>query len=276
MWRVIVRQDGRATSAVGGNAWKVPTRDEAGILDIEDRTFVIGSDATAKVRLPAAVARPFHIRIDGDTYRTDDASGNIGQGHTFHLGAFTVRVAPAPPGAIAAPPQRTQSLARELMRNLLVGDSSPTLEIERGPSAGTKRALAPPDSTLTIGRGDDAMWVILDRDLSKLHAEIRRGWDGVRVVDLGSKNGTRVDGVGVREAELRDGATLELGNVVLRYRDPAERHLAAELPSVPAAPVASVASVAKAAGKPATSAVFYAAVLVMALAIAGVAWIALS
>lgn len=271
MWRVIVREDGRAVSAHGGGAGKVPSRDEAGIIDIGEPRFVIGSDPTAKVRLPAAIARPFHIRIDGDTYRTDEASGTIGDGHTFHIGAYTVRVAPAPPGAIAAPPQRTQSLARELMRNLLVGDSSPALEIERGPGVGTKRTLAPPESTLVIGRGDEAMWVILDRDLSKLHAEIRRGWDGVRVVDLGSKNGTRVDGVAVRQAELRDGATLELGNVILRYRDPAERHLAAEQPLVPAASAATGAAT-----RPAPSAAFYAAIVVMVLAIAGVAWLALS
>lgn len=230
---------------------------------------MIGSDPTARVRLPASAARPHHVRIDGDTYRTDDASGTIGDGHTFRIGAYSVRVAPAPPGATAAPPQRTQSLARELMRNLLASDNAPTLQIERGPSAGVKRALQPPESTLVIGRGDEAMWVILDRDLSKLHAEIRRNWDGVRVVDLGSKNGTRVDGVTVQEAELRDGATLELGNVILRYRDPAERHLSAAPPPVVVEATARVTART-------TSAMFYLAVVVAAAALAGIVWIALS
>lgn len=240
-------------------------------IDIDEPSFVIGSDPTARVRLPASAAHAHHVRIDGGTYRTDDSSGVIGDGHTFQIGTYSVRVAPAPAGAIAAPPQRTQSLARELMRNLLTGDSAPTLEIERGPRAGSKRALEPPESTLVIGRGDEAMWVILDRDLSKLHVEIRRNWDGVRVVDLGSKNGTRVDGIEVREAELRDGSTVELGNVTLRYRDPAERHLGAA-----PAPVRVEATARVAASAPAASIVFYLAAVVMAVAIAGIVWIVLS
>lgn len=255
MLRVEVWQDGR---------------DALPAIDVDEPAFVIGSDPTARVRLPASVARPDHVRIDGDRYRTDDAAGAIGDGHTFRIGAYSVRVSSAPAGAVAAPPQRTQSLARELMRNLLVSDNAPTLEIERGPNVGTKRALAPPDSTLVIGRGDEAMWVILDRDLSKLHAEIRRSWDGVRVIDLKSKNGTRIDGVSIQEAELRDGSALELGNVVLRYRDPAERHLAAEPPSVPVELAAANVTART------TPVVFYAAVVVMALAIAGIVWVVLS
>ena len=236
-------------------------------IDVDDPSFVIGSDPAARVRLPGSVARPEHIRIDRGDYRTEDSSGSIGAGHTFTIGNYSVRVAPAPPGAIAAAPQRTASLARELMRTLLGGDGAPTLEIERGPSAGVKRPLDPPESVLVIGRGEGATWVILDSDLSKCHAEIRRGWDGVSVVDLGSKNGTRVDGVLVRERRLTDGAKLELGNVVVRFRDPAERHLAADPP--PPAPVPTA--------KPARlSTTFYVAVVVMALALAGIVWIAIS
>src|SRR5262249_44753107 len=92
------------------------------------------------------------------------------------------------------------------------------------------RALPPPEATLVIGRGDEAAWVILDEDLSRTHAEIRRGWDGVTVVDLASKNGTQVDGrkVGNEPVLLRDGATLTLGHLVMRFRDPAEHHLRGE------------------------------------------------
>lgn len=237
-------------------------------IDVDDVSFVIGSDPAARVRLPASIARPDHIRIDGRTYRTADGSGSIGDGVTFTVGNYLVRVAPAPPGAVAAPPQRTVSLARELMRSLLGGDGAPTLEIERGPSAGAKRPLAPPESVLVIGRGDDATWVILDSDLSKRHVEIRRGWDGVRLTDLGSKNGTRVDGVAVRAVDLRDGAIIEFGNTVARYRDPTERHLAAEPRSAPvvvAAPAVTPRPFA-----------FYAALAVMVLALVGIAWIAMS
>src|SRR5262249_34230845 len=122
-----------------------------------------------------------------------------------------------------------------LVRSLLGDGAAPSLEIERGPHAGARRALPPPESRLIIGRGDEANWVILDEDLSRAHAEIRRGWDGVTVVDLGSKNGTRVDGAraGGGPAALRDGAALALGKVVFRFRDPAERHLVGEPAATP-------------------------------------------
>jgi hypothetical protein len=168
------------------------------------------------------------VIVDGSTWRTADGSGALGDGHVFTIASYRVRVAPAPPGAIASPPQRTESLARELVRALLGGDASPSLTIERGPHAGAKRVLPPPEGAVVIGRGDEAQWIVDDPDLSKLHLEIRRGWDGVRAVDLASKNGTRLDSRELPKggAELRDGMVLELGNLALRYRDPAERHLA--------------------------------------------------
>ena len=169
--------------------------------------------------------------IAGGERRASGEGGPIGDGVALELGTYRVRVEPSPAGAAAAPPQRTESLARELVRGLLGAGAAPSLEIERGPSSGASRALAPPESTLVIGRGDEAGWVILDEDLSRTHVELRRGWDGVQLRDLGSKNGTRVDGARLGAAasvELHDGARIELGNVVLRFRDPAERHLRGE------------------------------------------------
>lgn len=209
-------------------------------------TIVIGSGAGAQVRVPSAVAREGHVEIVGGRWiaRADVhvdgracASGERGElavdGVTaFAIGSFRVEVSAAPEGATPTGPMRTASLARELVRGLLGDGGVPTLVIERGPLAGTTRPLAPPLSTLVIGRGDDAGWVIVDEDLSRAHAEIRREWDGTRVVDRGSKNGTRVDGVAVGEGGtgLVDGALVELGSVALRFNDPAERHLRGELP----------------------------------------------
>ena len=236
-------------------------------IDVDDATFVIGSAPTARIRLPIGAARPEHVRIDGARWRTAEASGEIGDGASFALGTFRVRVAPAPPDAIPTPPQRTESLARELMRSLLGAGAAPSLEIERGPRVGAKRMLAPPESMLVIGRGDEAGWVILDGDLSKAHAEIRRGWDGVRVIDLGSKNGTKVDGVAIRDRELRDGALVELGAVALRYRDPAEKHLSASPEPAPAPTIATRS------GRSSPIA-FYAALGIAMIAVACIIWIA--
>jgi hypothetical protein len=183
-------------------------------------------------------------------------------------------VTPAPPGAVATPPQRTESLARELVRAMLGVDGAPSLTVERGPHAGAKRSLAPPESTLVIGRGDGAHWIFDDPDLSKAHVEIKRSWDGVRARDLDSKNGTKLDAQPLREADLYDGALIELGQgakcIALRYRDPAERHLGntpapARTPSIPIMLDRPKGS----------TTVFIIALAVAVLALAGIVWLAM-
>jgi hypothetical protein len=256
-------------------------------VDVDDAVVVIGSATHARIRLPVGAAEREHIRIEGGRWhasapvRVDGAerdAGDIGDGVTLDVGGYRVRLAPAPAGATAAPVQRTESLARELMRNLLGSGAQPSLEIERGPLAGAKRQLAPPESRLVIGRGDEANWVIADKDLSRTHAEIRRGWDGTRILDLGSKNGTKVDGdrVGPDGTALRDGCLVEIGPIVMRFRDPAEKHLQGDAPAfrplqrdlAHRAPVSPAPEPRR--GSPV---VFYAALAIMGLAIAGLVYL---
>ena len=231
-------------------------------VDLDTTVIVIGSAADATIRLPAAVARAQHVRIEGAQWREGDNQGAIGDGHVFSIGNYTVRVAPAPAGANASPPQRTESLARELMRGLLGTGAEPVLTIERGPNAGARRTLST-DAVVVIGRGDDANWVILDKDLSRKHVELRRSWDGTTVRDLESQNGTRVNGTRITEAPLHDGARIEIGNLVVVYSDPAEREL-----STPARPLPHVTQPARSSPLP-----FVIATTIAALAIAALVWI---
>jgi hypothetical protein len=230
-------------------------RDALPPVDV-DGDFVIGSGPDARIRLPAGAGR------------VDVRAADVGDGKTFELGSYRVRVAPAPAGAVAATPQRTESLARELVRSMLGANAAPTLEIERGRLKGAKRALAPPESVLVIGRGDEAGWIVDDKDLSRAHAEVRRAWDGVKVFDLGAKNGTRVDGerVGEGGAELYDGAVIELGKVVFRYRDPAERHLGGGEDKRQKQTGTGTG----------TGTMFYVALAIVVLAVAGFVWIVAS
>ncbi|HEY5950881.1 MAG TPA: FHA domain-containing protein, partial [Kofleriaceae bacterium] len=199
----------------------------------------------------------------------------IGDGVTLELGGYRLRLAPAPADSVAAPMQRTESLARELMRNLLGTGGQPTLEVERGPLVGAKRALAPPESTLVIGRGDEATWVLADKDLSRTHAEVRRGWDGTRIVDLDSKNGTKVDGdkVGPEGMTLRDGCVVELGPIVMRFRDPAEKHLQGDAPAFRPLLASRAAKATPAVEAAPSRGVFYAALAIMVLALVAFIWL---
>ncbi len=264
-------------------------------IDIASPSFVIGSSPTAAIRLPAEVAAAEHVMVTDGRYRTSDgAEGDIGDGVTLAIGRYRVRITPAPAGTQASPPQRTDSLARELMRNLIGDAATPYFVVERGPNEGARQKLPPADYPFIIGRGDEANWIIVDEDLSRTHAEIRRGIEGVRIVDLSSKNGTRVDGVavGADGVILHHGAVIDLGKVKLAFHDPAERQLmeldasvlgrsAPSSSTVVASPsaanraretvVATPTPVSPSAAQP-TAIRFYAALAIMVAALVGFVW----
>lgn len=224
-------------------------------IDLDDPVVVIGSATGARIRLPASAASPEHVRIADGRWVSQDTDGAIGDGHTFAIGNYRVRVAPAPAGSVVTPPQRTASLARELVRGLLGTDAAPTLTIERGPRLGAVRMLAPPASVLVLGR--EADWSIPeDEQLGRKHLELARSLEGVVLRDLGSRNGTRVNGKRTKRRALRSGDLIEAGTLAFRFVDPSGA-VAADVPT-------------------GQSPAFYAACLVCALSLAGLAWVVAS
>lgn len=86
---------------------------------------------------------------------------------------------------------------------------------------GRRRPVNPPG--VVLGRGTDADIQINDPGVSRRHAEIRlmpEGPGGIRVVlvDLGSTNGTLVNGRRATESELTDGSTVRIGNTTMTLR----------------------------------------------------------
>jgi len=73
------------------------------------------------------------------------------------------------------------------------------------------------DAVVDIGRGS-AAGLILDADsISRKHARIERFGGGHRIVDLGSTNGTYVNGVRIKEQILTDGDRIGIGKALLKY-----------------------------------------------------------
>jgi pSer/pThr/pTyr-binding forkhead associated (FHA) protein len=62
-----------------------------------------------------------------------------------------------------------------------------------------------------IGRDNTCDYAIPDPTVSTRHAELVRGDDGWTIRDLGSRNGTRVNGWLATEERLHAGDTLTLG-----------------------------------------------------------------
>lgn len=95
----------------------------------------------------------------------------------------------------------------------------PVLVVVAGNDAG-KRVELTQEVTL-VGRGLDADFVVNDASASRRHFNIVQTSSGWKLVDLGSGNGTRVDGSRVDEIALVDGMTVECGTTVMRWEDSA-------------------------------------------------------
>ena len=94
---------------------------------------------------------------------------------------------------------------------------TPVLTIIKGPQTGNTFELEGPETT--IGR-DPANGIFLnDMTVSRAHAKIVRNAAGVLIEDLGSLNGTWVDGAIVNSAPLHDGSSVQIGTFTLIYHE---------------------------------------------------------
>jgi len=90
-------------------------------------------------------------------------------------------------------------------------------------SGSRKGAMIPVGDKTTIGKADANDLVLGDDTVSRNHCELVREGSAVRVRDLGSTNGTRVDGTRVTDALLSPGAVLKVGEVEIALRSTAPR-----------------------------------------------------
>lgn len=98
----------------------------------------------------------------------------------------------------------TRLLRRPHMLQLIAGSDQP-------------RSISLGAEPMTIGRSNSADVRIMSADLSRQHARIQKNAWGYQIVDLGSRNGVYVNEVRAHTCVLRDGDTVQLGNVVLIY-----------------------------------------------------------
>ena len=70
---------------------------------------------------------------------------------------------------------------------------------------------------VVIGRLPECAVVLDDPNVSRRHAEVRHVGDAVVVTDLGSTNGTKVNGIPVREQHLASGDEITVGSTTLVF-----------------------------------------------------------
>ena len=82
---------------------------------------------------------------------------------------------------------------------------------------GTRTAL-PGTGSVTIGRAAECEIRLTDTSVSRRHAQVKANGDGTwTVTDLGSTNGTKVNGATINERKLKDGDTISTGDSHLRF-----------------------------------------------------------
>ena len=89
------------------------------------------------------------------------------------------------------------------------------LMVEKGPRAGQEFRL---HEVTAIGRGGDSDIVLDDPSVSRQHAKVRLEGQVFTIFDLGATNPTTVNGQEIGRHQLMDGDHVEIGNVVLVFK----------------------------------------------------------
>lgn len=87
------------------------------------------------------------------------------------------------------------------------------LQVLSGPQRGQELLLR---GRMTVGRGPENDIVLLADDVSRRHAQLEVGAGGGRATDLGSTNGTRLNGRRIERAPFKPGDELAFGSVVAK------------------------------------------------------------
>jgi pSer/pThr/pTyr-binding forkhead associated (FHA) protein len=239
----------KPTLAYGDADPAAPAVERVVELPFDGGEIIIGRQHNATLALPFSAISGRHARFfrDASGYHIEDlgsANGTrLGQrrllphvaeavavGEVIDVAGAHLRFEGELPAAGPVPEgEGTATLARRLVHDLF--EAYPPAECARlvvvaGPALGRELVLAASGRVYRLGRGEQCDLVIPHDDVSREHATIERGVEGIMVRDLGSKNGVEVEGhiiEGVRC--LRDGEVVRVGETRLRVVDPEERYL---------------------------------------------------
>ncbi len=164
------------------------------------------------------LAGPVKVRIDHDELVPHGTYRLVGRVEAVDGWAPAVEDAAEPaPGPVSGPgpgpgpgagPEGDLAAAQDAG-----GVTDPTLVIRSGVDAGATLVLA--GGRVTIGRGTGCDLIVRDTTVSREHAAFVLRADTWWVLDLGSTNGTRINGLRAAEHPVVPGDRVELGDVVV-------------------------------------------------------------
>lgn len=110
----------------------------------------------------------------------------------------------------------TRSQVIQLSQGTRVEFFQAKLLVERGPDEGKELLLK--DQPVILGRGTTADFRLKDQTASREHAMLQPVDGGWRLRDLGSKSGSRINGIQVESAVLESGQRIRLGATELVFK----------------------------------------------------------
>ena len=136
------------------------------------------------------------------------------------------KTSPAPMPAFVQETRVTTSAAVEELSPDMLGKLGPSdplpesmrafLEIVEGPGAHGLFQMAKP--ILLLGRAEGIVDVFVDDEAaSRYHVAVAHRAGKFHLVDMGSTNGTLVNNVRVRDAELKSGDRIKIGETVILF-----------------------------------------------------------
>jgi hypothetical protein len=134
-----------------------------------------------------------------------------------------IRVAARTTGEVGQPTAEEDQLQRTEVYKVIreeAGVPPHLLQLLNGPAQ--DRTYTIRSAVTTIGRGLDNDLVLESTDVSRHHARVEWADGEYHLVDLGSTNGSRINGRQIERAPLHDGDQIEFGSLHLRFTN-AER-----------------------------------------------------
>lgn len=210
--------------------------------------IVIGRSPNCEIWLPDPSVSMRHAcirRSKGKTVIVDEGSLNgvvaagsrlpaqtphtLRDGEIVRVGRVWLQIQLA--AGVASGPEQVETAAMALVERVLEEDGDPSIPqllVTEGPDEGGSFALAEAEHDYTVGRSEGADFVLADEGVSRRHIGVGRVGAAIVVRDLGSKEGTWLEGVPLpRDAvPWEDGQSLALGSTVLMLRDPLAAALA--------------------------------------------------
>lgn len=190
-----------------------------------DRPVLLGSSPQAHVRLPDRGVAGIHARLaplQNGAWEVLAAPGlsvlvnsaptpraNLKVGDRLEVGEAAVAISACTRSATDRLPQQPSAAPAEA----IVG----ALHFLNGPSKGR---IVPLGAQTTLGRAPTADIPLLDARCSRVHARVERTGRGFVLLDMGSTNGTRLNGQALAPATARPletGDWIQTGSTVLEF-----------------------------------------------------------